>query len=53
MRVLFGEIVCGVLVGIFFISISIQTVFHFLKASVIDIDDIWGKRDRFMGEVGE
>jgi hypothetical protein len=50
---LFGEIVCGVLVGIFFISICIQTVLYFLEASVVDVDDIWGKGDRFMGKVGE
>jgi hypothetical protein len=52
-RTLFSEIVCGVLVGIFFISICIQTVLHFLEASVVDVDDIWGKGDRFMWEVGE
>jgi hypothetical protein len=53
MRVLFSEIVCGVLVGIFFVSICVQTVFHFLKVSVVDVDDIWGKGDRFMREIGE
>jgi hypothetical protein len=41
------------LVGIFFISVGVQTVLHFLKASVVDVDEIWGKRDRFTGEVGE
>jgi hypothetical protein len=41
------------MVGIFFVSICIQTVLHFLKASVIDVNDIRGKRDRFMGEIGE
>jgi hypothetical protein len=44
--------VCGVLVGIF-VSICVHTVFHFLKASVVDVIDIWGKWDRFMSEVGE
>jgi hypothetical protein len=24
-----------------------------LEASVVDVDDIWGKGDRFMSEVGE
>jgi hypothetical protein len=52
-RALFGEIVCGVLVGIFFVSICVQTVFHSLKASVVNVDDIWGKGDGFIGEVGE
>jgi hypothetical protein len=47
------DIVCGVLVGIFFISICVQTVLHFLKASVIDVDETWGKGDRFTGEAGE
>jgi hypothetical protein len=40
-------------VGVFFISVCIQTVLHFLEASVIDVDDIWGKGDRFMREIGE
>jgi hypothetical protein len=41
------------MVGIFFVSICIQTVFHFLKVGVIDVNDIWGKGDRFTSEVGE
>jgi hypothetical protein len=41
------------LIGIFFISICVQTVLHFVEASVIDVDDIWGKGDRFTSEVGE
>jgi hypothetical protein len=41
------------MVGIFFVSVCIQTVLHFLKASVINVDDIWGKGDRFMREIGE
>jgi hypothetical protein len=40
-------------VGIFFISICIQAVFHPMKASIIDVDDIWGKGDRFTGKIGE
>jgi hypothetical protein len=32
-----------VMVGIFSISICIQTVLYVLKASVIDVEDIWGK----------
>jgi hypothetical protein len=52
-RVLFSEIVCGVIVGIFFISVCVQTVLQFLKVSVIDVDDIWGKGDRFMREIEE
>jgi hypothetical protein len=28
-------------------------VFHFLKASVVDVGGIWGKGDRFTGEIGE
>jgi hypothetical protein len=31
------------MVGIFFVSVCIQTVLHLLKASVVDVDDIWGK----------
>jgi hypothetical protein len=42
-RALFDEIVCEVVVGIFVISIGVQTVLHLLKASVIDVDDIWVK----------
>jgi hypothetical protein len=34
-----GEVV----VGIFFISVCIKTVLHVLKASVINVNDIWGK----------
>jgi hypothetical protein len=47
--------VCEVVVGIFIISVCIQTALHLLKASVVDVDDIWGKRDRYappMGYVG-
>jgi hypothetical protein len=50
---LFSEIVCGVVVAIFFVSICIQTVFHFLKVSVINVNDIWGKGDRSTGKIGE
>jgi hypothetical protein len=50
---LFSESVCGILVGVFFVSICIQTVFHFTELSVVDVDDIWGKGDRFMSEIGE
>jgi hypothetical protein len=40
-------------VGIFFVSVGVQTVLHLLKASVVDVDDIWGKGDRFTGEIEE
>jgi hypothetical protein len=40
-------------VGVFFVSICNQTVFHFMEASVIDVDEIWGKVNRFTGERGE
>jgi hypothetical protein len=42
--------VCEIMVGIFFVSVCVQTVLHVLKVSVIDVDDIWGKG---MGEIGE
>jgi hypothetical protein len=45
--------VCKVVVGIFFVSVCIQTVLHLLKASVVDVDDIWGKEHRLTGEIGE
>jgi hypothetical protein len=45
--------VCEVVVGIFFISVYIQTMLHVLKACVVDVEDIWGKGDRFTGEIGE
>jgi hypothetical protein len=41
------------LIGIFIVSIGIQTVLHFLKASVVDVDEIWGKGNRFTSEIGE
>jgi hypothetical protein len=28
-------------------------MFHFVEASVIDVDEIWGKGDSFTGEIGE
>jgi hypothetical protein len=40
-------------VGVFFVSICDQTVFHFMEASVVDVDEIWGKGNRFMSEIGE
>jgi hypothetical protein len=43
MSALFSDMVCEVMVGIFVVSVSIQTVLHLLKASVINVDDIWGK----------
>jgi hypothetical protein len=45
--------VCEVVGGIFVVSICIQTVLHVLKASVVDVENIWGKGDRFMREIGE
>jgi hypothetical protein len=45
--------VCEVVVGIFFVSICVQTVLDPLKASVVDVKDIWGKGDRFLREIGE
>jgi hypothetical protein len=41
------------LIGIFFISICVQAVLHFLEASVVDVDNTWGKGDRFTSEIGE
>jgi hypothetical protein len=41
------------MVGIVFISVCIQTMLYLLKASVVDVEDIWGKGDRFMGKIGE
>jgi hypothetical protein len=41
------------MVDVFFVSVCIQTVLHLLKVSVVDVDDIWGKGDRFMGKIGE
>jgi hypothetical protein len=35
--------VSEVIVGFFFVSICVKTVLHVLKASVVDVDDIWGK----------
>jgi hypothetical protein len=32
-----------VIMGIFFISVCFKTVLHVLKASVVNVDDIWGK----------
>jgi hypothetical protein len=29
--------------GIFFVSVCFKTVLHVLKASVIDVNNIWGK----------
>jgi hypothetical protein len=40
---LFGDIVQEVVVGIFVISVGVQTALHLLKASVVNVDDIWGK----------
>jgi hypothetical protein len=40
-------------VGVFFVSICNQTVFHFTEASVVDVDEIWGKGNRFTGKIGE
>jgi hypothetical protein len=34
---------CEVVVGIFVVFICVQTVLHLLKASVVNVDDIWGK----------
>jgi hypothetical protein len=41
------------LIGFFFVSIFDQTVFHFTEASVVDVDESWGKGDRFTSEIGE
>jgi hypothetical protein len=40
---LFGDMVGEVIVGILFISICVKTVLHVLKASVVNVNDIWGK----------
>jgi hypothetical protein len=37
--------VCEVMVGVFFVSVCIQTVLHVFKVSVVDVDDIWRKRE--------
>jgi hypothetical protein len=52
-RALFCEIVYWVLIGIFTIAVYIQTMLHFLKASVVNVNEIWGKGNRFTSEVGE
>jgi hypothetical protein len=52
-RTLFGERVRGILIVIFLVAVGGETVFHFAEASVVDVDEIWGKGDSFTGEIGE
>jgi hypothetical protein len=51
-RALFGDMGCEIVVGIFIVSVVIQTVLHPLKASVIDVDNIWGKGGRYAPPMG-
>jgi hypothetical protein len=51
-RALFGDMGCEVVVGIFVFSVGAQTALHILKASVINVDNIWGKGGRYAPPMG-
>jgi hypothetical protein len=38
---------------IFFVTISVEAFFHMLEVCVGDVENIWGKGERFMREIEE